>query len=596
MTPAMPDIGATSETDLPEGLNETVRGLSALEDPFAGPPSGPQDTNPVSPAATRIGPPPVAPPGRRSASSAQNARPRAGMDAPEPSRSGVRARGVVDDLPTQDSSNQTLLLKVPVEPAPAPPPAQRRAPSRANLPAARPMPAPASSAPYADEPVNQTARINLKDLNTHHRPGQAAHVHRRSGEGEVSVAVRSAAVTFRDRWTTLPESQKRVVIAVGGLGVVVVGLVAVLTGGSRVKQMLRRGPDPQVVAIVDKGRKALLDHRFDEAKSAFDAAKALGAEEQGIELDVAFKVAAQGKADAKVLAEATDALEAGKLEVCKKLLDGISSESELRAEVLALRAKMPAMLGKSLLNDAKAALASHDVAKARSLHDQLATIDADAAKALKVEIDGAGPASGGSRPTAGGHADVKADARPAPFAAAFAAASMGEWTRAAEAFEAVKEAPLKAEAATKAAACRACAKGFASADRPTTDLIDLVETHDACAKVDRNATQVKQLRERIVKQGNQAGDLAMGAGRYDKAARYYRAALTVDSEDIAANSGLKKLGEHVQELYQQGYVLRESDPGGARQIFRAVLQVTQPGDEYHEKAKNRLSEAAGGQR
>lgn len=60
--------------------------------------------------------------------------------------------------------------------------------------------------------------------------------------------------------------------------------------------------------------------------------------------------------------------------------------------------------------------------------------------------------------------------------------------------------------------------------------------------------------------------------------------------ESAAERARLERSTQARELYLRGYILRASDPRAAIGVFRQVLSLTPPSDEYHQKARARIEE------
>ena len=81
---------------------------------------------------------------------------------------------------------------------------------------------------------------------------------------------------------------------------------------------------------------------------------------------------------------------------------------------------------------------------------------------------------------------------------------------------------------------------------------------------------------------------AMSSGRWTVACDSFNKAIDYVPGYERAQRGLQELEKKAVELYNEGYVVRESDPGYAKERWRLVLKIVKPGHPYYEKAKSRL--------
>ena len=61
---------------------------------------------------------------------------------------------------------------------------------------------------------------------------------------------------------------------------------------------------------------------------------------------------------------------------------------------------------------------------------------------------------------------------------------------------------------------------------------------------------------------------------------------------LEAQQILNEARNHAKDLYMRAYSLKDTDPDEAARMFKQVLDMTPPDDEYHEKAKSRLRKGA----
>ncbi len=81
-------------------------------------------------------------------------------------------------------------------------------------------------------------------------------------------------------------------------------------------------------------------------------------------------------------------------------------------------------------------------------------------------------------------------------------------------------------------------------------------------------------------------------GDWACAAANAKTVLDSDSGNIEAGAILSEAKNHAKELYMRAYSLKENDPDEAARLFKQVLDMTPPDDEYHQKAKQRLSKSS----
>ena len=74
----------------------------------------------------------------------------------------------------------------------------------------------------------------------------------------------------------------------------------------------------------------------------------------------------------------------------------------------------------------------------------------------------------------------------------------------------------------------------------------------------------------------------------------FRQALAVDPANDVAKRNMGIIKQKAKELSEQAYIDMNQDPDKARRGYEQILQMTEPGDELNQKAKNRLKRLSGG--
>jgi pSer/pThr/pTyr-binding forkhead associated (FHA) protein len=83
---------------------------------------------------------------------------------------------------------------------------------------------------------------------------------------------------------------------------------------------------------------------------------------------------------------------------------------------------------------------------------------------------------------------------------------------------------------------------------------------------------------------------AKAVGNWSKATEYARKVLLADPSHPGAQSIVGEARRQASELYMRAYQLRESSPEDAIKMFKDVVQMTPPDDEYHEKAQTKIKD------
>jgi tetratricopeptide (TPR) repeat protein len=81
-------------------------------------------------------------------------------------------------------------------------------------------------------------------------------------------------------------------------------------------------------------------------------------------------------------------------------------------------------------------------------------------------------------------------------------------------------------------------------------------------------------------------------GDWACAASNAKVVIDADPGNAEAQSILSEARNHAKELYMRGYSIKDSDPDEAAKIFKQVVDMTPPDDEYHAKAVSRLKKGS----
>ncbi|MBI5549810.1 MAG: FHA domain-containing protein [Deltaproteobacteria bacterium] len=103
----------------------------------------------------------------------------------------------------------------------------------------------------------------------------------------------------------------------------------------------------------------------------------------------------------------------------------------------------------------------------------------------------------------------------------------------------------------------------------------------------------KQLLERTGQALAFKGRAAANRQDYGTAARAYKDALRINPNSKEAKDGLALLRRNAEDVYREGYMLRERDPDAARKRFRDVIEMVPAGDELAAKAQGRIDDIDG---
>jgi pSer/pThr/pTyr-binding forkhead associated (FHA) protein len=87
-----------------------------------------------------------------------------------------------------------------------------------------------------------------------------------------------------------------------------------------------------------------------------------------------------------------------------------------------------------------------------------------------------------------------------------------------------------------------------------------------------------------------AARAAVGRNDLATGASLYRETLQINPSEEGARAGLESLQRRAEQLYLEGYMVRDRRPKEAIEKFRLVLELTAAGTDTHEKARAKLAE------
>ncbi|MGQ0507247.1 MAG: FHA domain-containing protein, partial [Myxococcaceae bacterium] len=97
------------------------------------------------------------------------------------------------------------------------------------------------------------------------------------------------------------------------------------------------------------------------------------------------------------------------------------------------------------------------------------------------------------------------------------------------------------------------------------------------------------IQEELAQAALAAAKTSFARGDYASAAAGFREALKLAPNEERAKEGLQRLAETAEDLYTQGYVVRDSDPRLAVAKFKLVLDISSAGSSVYQKAKEQLA-------
>lgn len=96
------------------------------------------------------------------------------------------------------------------------------------------------------------------------------------------------------------------------------------------------------------------------------------------------------------------------------------------------------------------------------------------------------------------------------------------------------------------------------------------------------------VREKLAEAYYLKGAGEYGQGNYPEAFRAFRAAVQQASTHAKSITMLGRLEEKARDIYNEGYMVRDVNPGQARDLWQTVLKMVAPGHELARKAKERI--------
>jgi len=86
----------------------------------------------------------------------------------------------------------------------------------------------------------------------------------------------------------------------------------------------------------------------------------------------------------------------------------------------------------------------------------------------------------------------------------------------------------------------------------------------------------------------------MGADNLARAFKSFHRASQLDPDNNIVRNNLRTIRQKANEMFQQAYVDKMTDPDKARRGFGQIISMTAPDDELHTKSKRHLKSLTGG--
>jgi tetratricopeptide (TPR) repeat protein len=100
----------------------------------------------------------------------------------------------------------------------------------------------------------------------------------------------------------------------------------------------------------------------------------------------------------------------------------------------------------------------------------------------------------------------------------------------------------------------------------------------------------KQIRTQLVSRLFVKASQAKTTGNWSRAIELARKVLEADPGHVGAQALVNEARSQAKDVYLRGYQLKDTQPDEAIRLFKDVMNMTPPDDEYHQKAKTRVAE------
>lgn len=339
-------------------------------------------------------------------------------------------------------------------------------------------------------------------------------------------------------------------------------------------QYRRHGPAVQVLA---HGREQLASAHFDEAVNALQLARDQGADPDAVE--PLLHAALEGQRDEAALAQARKALAEHRFDDARVDLQSVSASSALHEQATSLATQIEPARTQFLFSTARAAIASGDLQKARTLQKEVAALEPALGQQLAIDVANASGADLHLPPVTLGLDRMGADpAVRKALLGAFKAFDAGELKAAEAQFSAYgtsgKDGTVAAEARALALATHTCAQAIAASPSTSAALLTAAR---ACADVDAEGRPVHTLRAQLALALDADGKAALGAKHPLAALTAFRSAEAAEAADRGARLGMQALRDQAPALAARARAQKgEPEAQELWQVVAAVLPSTDP--------------------
>lgn len=414
-------------------------------------------------------------------------------------------------------------------------------------------------------------------------PGGAALARRSSVAGRPDVRARLSRAGAPAADPLAKEKRKRMMMIGGGVAVLIcIGLTvakvvknkndAVIAQRNAVVQQQRE----VLSGMFQEAKNLVREGKWQDAKAKLEEIKGVNANYPGVQdyLERANKEIP----NEKNLALASEALQKGDVPAAADALSKVTSDTQMYSKLSGLQQDMSGRMAK-LMTDAETAMGNNDVDQVKTLTDVVLKVQPDNRDAKALNDQAVAAIALRNKPK-----EVAPTAAPKPWEAGVMRFIDGDLTGAIA---------LEDECASrKVAKC----KGIASMMREFSDLNKKVEDLDArglqrLLAVDHEITDGR--RSKLAKQAGlklatalcKSATAAKAAGQFAQAGEKASKAMQADPQNTCAQNILQDLKQKAHDLFMSAYAEKDTDPEGAVEKFKQVIQMTLPDSEDHGKAQ-----------
>lgn len=418
----------------------------------------------------------------------------------------------------------------------------------------------------------------------------------RSGRAEKEEAVESVA--GRRRGQRAPKKSKLKLVA---LSIIVIGLLAIFAKFAYEKNLadqqaalefaeIKKQEEAiidSIAAAVDKGRASTRKGEFKEAIGHFEEATKIATEhEQELPRDVKRNLdyAKKEVANQDLIEQSKALAKDNKLGEAVQALDKITEDSFFYNKVSEIKNEFRVYFPEYMIK-AKKLLEEKSFDEAQEAVEEILVVDPREEQAIQLQAEIEKAAQLARRPVRKkvvAQAVEKVDVT-APILAVF---YKGQIEAAIEQAKGCSEADC-AKLLTKLEAFNAA---FANVESDTEKAFSTLMAIPGAQKSSFYSAISSKISTTLTK----AGIREMGSENYAAAFKAFQRVLSSDPGNNVARKHMGTIRQHAQELFQQGYVDKATDPESARRHFEKVIAMTDSKDDLNQKAKRHLKQLTGG--